>query len=702
MTFSIFAACLCLGLAADAERPDILVADFEGDTYGDWKTTGTAFGKGPARGTLPNQMPVSGYEGKGYASSYHGGDASTGTLTSPPIRLQRRYLNFLIGGGKYPGKTCVNLLVDGKVVRTATGPNDRPGGSEQLDWCSWDIAEFADKEAVIQAIDERTEGWGHITLDQIVQSDRKRQTGPAVRELTITGTWLHLPVQTGGPKRRLKFVVDDKVVRECEIELADGTPTFWAFSDVSAFKGRKIRLEVDAAPVGAPGLTAITQGDEIKGEPLYHEKQRPQFHFTSRRGWLNDPNGLVFVDGEYHLFYQHNPYGWAWGNMHWGHAVSKDLVHWQELPVSIYPPQFGDWAFSGSAVVDTANTSGFGTPDAPALIAAFTSTGRGECLLASKDRGRTWTEFPGNPLVKHAGRDPRLLWHAPSKQWVMAVYDEFEGKQWIAFYTSPDLKKWQFRSRIEGYYECPDLYELAIDGDAKRTKWVLSAADGKYTLGDFDGQTFKVTSGKHQLWYGNFYAAQTFSNLPDGRRVQIGWGQGIEFPGAAFNQQMTVPVQLTLRTTPEGVRLFAEPVRELETLRQRKHELKAVALKPGENPLADVLGELFDIRAEFEVGSASAVGFVVRGESVVVDIKKGELQCRGRTIPLAVVDGKVRLRLLVDRGSVELFGNEGRVALSVGVSLAPENRTLEVFSRGGMATLQTLEVWELASAWTGR
>src|SRR5438105_4873122 len=156
---SCFLALLLPFAAVGAERPDVLIADFEGKDYGDWKATGEAFGKGPARGTLPNQMPVTGFLGKGLVNSYHGGDATTGTLTSPAFKIERKYLNFLIGGGKHEGKTCVNLLLEGKVVRTATGPNDKPGGSERLDWHTWDVAEFEGKEAVLEFVDEEKGGW---------------------------------------------------------------------------------------------------------------------------------------------------------------------------------------------------------------------------------------------------------------------------------------------------------------------------------------------------------------------------------------------------------------------------------------------------------------------------------------------------------------------------------------------------------------
>lgn len=685
--------------AAAAEREDLLVADFEGETYGAWQVTGTAFGHGPAQGALPHQMPVTGFKGKGLVNSFHGGDPSTGTLTSPPFKVQRKYVNFLIGGGKHPGETCINLLVGGKVVRTATGPNDRPGGSEHLDWHTWDVEEFDGKDVVIQIVDRHTGGWGHINIDHIVQSDRKLQAEPARRELLIDSRYLHLPVQTGAPKRRMRFLVDGKTVRDFEIELPEGEPGFWVFSDVANFKGKRLEIAVEALPAASSALAAITQGNAIRGaEELYREKQRPQFHFTSRRGWLNDPNGLVYSQGEYHLFYQHNPYGCGWGNMHWGHAVSKDLVHWQELPLALYPQRFGDWCFSGSALVDRHNISYFQEGSEDVLVAAYTSTGRGESIAYSNDRGRTWTDYLGNPVVQHRGRDPRILWHEPTKRWVMAVYDEVDKTRNIAFYTSPDLKGWTFQSRIAGFYECPDLFELPVEGKADNRKWVLSAADGKYMLGQFNGTSFTAESGKHQLRYGNFYAAQTFSDTPDGRRLQIGWASGITFPGMPFNQQMTFPCALTLRETADGVRLFAEPVREIDNLHGKKHAWTDRTLTPKENLLQGITGELFDIRAEFEVAGAEAFGFTIRGMPVVYDVKRQEISCNQRTAPLKPVAGKIWLRLLIDRGSFEIFGNDGRVALSVGVASEGADRSLKSLTRGN-THLPSLEVFEVKSAW---
>jgi len=706
----MLATCALIGLliaspaatADDPTRPDVVIADFEGDDYGGWKADGQAFGDRPARGALPGQMEVSGYLGRGLVNSFNGGDDATGALTSPRFRVDRPFINFLIGGGGFDGETCVNLIVDGKTVRTAAGKNREGGGTEALKWDGWDVKDLAGKEAAIQVVDRRKGGWGHINVDQIVQSDASRKPAEAVRAIVVDQRYLLLPVRTGGPKSRIKFEIDGQTVREFDIELAEGKPDFRAFSDLGSYRGRN--LKVHAGELADPkALDAIVPSDEVPDAAgMYREKHRPRFHFTSRRGWLNDPNGLVWQGGEYHQFYQHNPFGWNWGNMHWGHATSPDLVHWTERPIAIYPHAYGDWAFSGSAVVDAANTGGFQTGAEAPLVAAYTSTGRGECIVFSNDRGRTWTEFEGNPVVKHNGRDPRLLWHAASKQWVMAVYDEEEKRQSIDFHTSPDLKSWTFASRLDGFFECPDLFELAVDGDPNQTLWVLYAADARYKLGRFDGKTFHVESvpDKHTLWHGNFYAAQTFSNEPKGRRIQIGWGRDITFPGMPFNQQMALPVELSLRTTPEGVRMFAAPVAELQSLRAEKRDFSNTTLEPGGNPLAGLSGDLFEVVLAAKPGAAEEIELNLRGTPVVYDVRKQDLVCKQVRTFLPLVDGELRLHVFLDKGSIEVFGGDGRVAVSVAAIPDDANHALGLLSRGGGASLRTLEVYPLRSAWT--
>jgi fructan beta-fructosidase len=710
---SIFPAALAVMLTTCPVLPaadDLLLADFEGTTYGGWTATGAAFGPGPAQGTLPGQMTVSGYEGKGLASSFHGGDDSTGTLVSPEFMIGRKYLRYLIGGGGWAGKTCLNLLVDGQIVRTATGANLKAGGSEALEATFWDLSDLQGKSARLEMVDEAKGGWAHLSVDHLVQTDTK----PAVmiqnpsRELKIEKRYLHFPVKNGAPNHRVAVLVKGQVVREFEIALSD-QPEWWAHLDAGTWVGETATLRVDRQPSDAKALGSITQADTIHAaDSLYREPLRPLVHFSARRGWLNDPNGMVFSQGEYHLFFQHNPYGWSWGNMHWGHAVSRDMVHWEELPIALYPPEYDDMAFSGSAVIDSDNTSGWKTGTNDLLVAAFTSTGRGECIVHSNDRGRTWQEFEGNPVIKHQGRDPRLLWHAPTRQWVMTVYTEDrpgagrEKIQDIAFYTSPDLKKWTYQSRIPGFFECPDFFELPVDGDAKNTRWVLSGASSEYRVGRFDGKTFLPETAMLPDQRGkDFYAAQTFSNIPDkdGRRIQIGWLRAAA-PGMSFNQCMSLPQELRLISTADGPRLSRHPVNELLTLRQPGRPLANLTLKPGDaNPLAEITGEALEVRAEFQPKPGSVVNFELRGIKVRYDTDRAEITVNGHTAPAPLRGGIQRIVIYLDRTAIEVFASDGLTYVPMPLIPEPDRRGVMAGVEGESVTFTKLEGYTLGSIW---
>ena len=291
-----------------------------------------------------------------------------------------------------------------------------------------------------------------------------------VRDFRVERHYLNLPVDMQQDRQTFMFLSDEDTVTYAAIRLADGEPDYWVFKDVSAWKGKTMRLAF-SRPV--KGVEMIYQSDRFAGQDsLYRETNRPQFHFTSRRGWNNDPNGLVYLDGEYHLFYQHNPYENQWENMHWGHAVSPDLVHWTELKSALYPDCLGTM-FSGSAVVDRNNTAGWGRN---ALVAAYTADRAGtevQCIAFSNDRGRTFAKYEGNPVAGET-RDPRVFWYEPNSEWVMALY-KIAG---ISFFTSRDLKSWKEESHIKGFYECPDLFELPVDGDPARTLWVVHGGSG--------------------------------------------------------------------------------------------------------------------------------------------------------------------------------------------------------------------------------
>lgn len=717
--FALFCLPLSFGwMSVSPAADDILMADFEGKDYCAWAATGEAFGPGPTRGALPRQMKVEGFEGKGLANSFAGGDGATGMLTSPPFKVERRYLRFLIGGGGHVGETCMNLKVDGKVVRTATGPNTQPGGSEQLDWTEWDLAGLAGREATIEIVDARQGGWGHINVDHILQTDKKLPVlhADVSRAITLESRYLRFPVKDGAPKRVLTVAIEGGPERQFDIELADGEADWWASMDVAAFKGRSATIRANRLPEGSGGLASIDQGDAIRGaENLYREALRPQLHFSPRRGWNNDPNGLVFFGGEYHLFFQHNPYGTKWGNMHWGHAVSRDLVHWEELDMALYPDVMGPM-FSGSAVVDRDNTSGLSPDGRPAIVLFYTAAGKPTVQgMAYSTDGRQFTKFAGNPIVKEftlGNRDPKVIWHEPMKRWVMTLYvgEEEAGKKdhkgtegradYIYFLGSADMRSWTFLSKVEGFYECPDFFSLPVEGRPAERKWVLTGANSEYMLGSFDGEWFKPETPKLKGHRGRgFYAAQTFSDIPaeEDRRIQIGWLQAPS-PGMPFNQAMTLPLELTLRPTPEGLRIAWRPVSELQALRAESRALAPLTLKPGDpNPLANLSGELVEIRAEF--AAAAVVRFDIRGVAVTYDATKQEIEIAGHRAPAPIRNGRGNIAIFADRTAFEVFADDGLVYIPMPVIPNAENRSLGLSVTGGGATFHAFDVHVLRSIW---
>lgn len=396
----------------------------------------------------------------------------------------------------------------------------------------------------------------------------------------------------------------------------------------------------------------------------YQEKHRPQFHFSPKEHWMNDPNGMVFYEGEYHLFYQFYPDSNVWGPMHWAHAVSQDMVHWEHLPIALYPDSLG-YIFSGSAVVDWKNTSGFGKDGKPPLVAMFTyhdpkgeKAGRSDyqyqAIAYSNDKGRTWTKYAGNPVIPNTQklrdfRDPKMQWDEASKQWVLvfAAYDH------LKFWASKDLKKWTNVSDFgkdqgahTGVWECPDLFPLKVEGSGE-TKWVLlvsinpggpfGGSATQYFVGNFDGKKFTVddsfkptVSNGKALWidYGkDNYAGVTWSDIPasDGRRLFLGWMSNWEYatvvPTTLWRSAMTVPRVFSLHKTGQGYRLFSNPVQELSTLRTTARTLNAAEIGSSHD-LTPELGfrpSQMELLLDFEPMEGSAADF-----GVELSNKKGE------------------------------------------------------------------------------
>ncbi|MFH1371743.1 MAG: glycoside hydrolase family 32 protein [Planctomycetota bacterium] len=535
------------------------------------------------------------------------------------------------------------------------------------------------------------------------------------RELRINKRYLNMPVKNGASKRCVDICLDGKKVRQFEIELPamSEKPDFWIFLDVAEFKNKILTVQLlDANNVDPNVLSSLTLDDQIKGsETMYHEKLRPQFHFTSRRGWNNDTNGLVYYNGEYHLFYQHNPYGSKWGNMTWGHAVSKDLVHWTELSDALHPDELGT-IFSGSAVVDWKNTSGFQTGSEKALVCAYTSAGGTnvwsegkpftQSIAYSNDNGRTWSKYENNPVLGHivgGNRDPKVIWNDQKNEWVMALF--LDGTTYCLL-TSPDLKKWKRICDINmpGCSECPDFFPLAVDGDSTKMKWVFWTASGKYVLGDFDGNAFMKTSEIIPCYAigSNVYAGQTWSDIPasDGRRIHCAWMQQ-EMPGMPFNQMLTFPVELTLRTTQEGIRIFTEPVKEIKRLHDKAYVFDETSLVKDSKQIEEINSELMHIRGEFLINDGTC-GFSLNGVNLVYNSKTQELGCLNLHAKLNPVNGKIQLEILIDRTSLEIFANDGLVYMPIGRLLVKNKKSISII-RTGDTKVNKVEIFELKSAW---
>lgn len=508
-----------------------------------------------------------------------------------------------------------------------------------------------------------------------------------VREFKIEKQYLNFPIDMQKERQMFHYVLGNDTLTYNVIRIADNEPDYWVFKDVSAYKGKNLKLIFTK---NSYGLDKIYQSDEFAGQDsLYKEKRRPQFHFSSRKGWNNDPNGLVYHDGEYHLFYQHNPYEIQWQNMTWGHAVSQDLVHWTELNDALFPDPLGTM-FSGSAVIDKNNTAGWGKD---ALVAAYTAAGKeqSQCIAYSTDKGRTFTKYEGNPVVGPT-RDPKVIWYEPNQEWVMALY-EVAG---ISFYTSKNLKDWKKESHINGFYECPELFELPIDGDPNNTLWVAYGGSGTYMLGDFDGKKFIQKYGKYRNTHGNHYAAQTYNNTPDGKRIQIGWGT-IPTLDMPFSQMMCFPTELTLRKTNEGVRIFSEPIEAIETLHTKTHDFSGLSISAANQKLKGIDHDLLHVLVTVESLNGKGISIDYHGNNYV-SIDADEIN--GVQTP-QLNPGKLlfEIEILIDRTSVESFINKGQIVFVKPLAEAKKDIGLEIKGNENEVKIHSLKVYELKSAW---
>ncbi|MDB5012282.1 MAG: glycoside hydrolase family protein [Daejeonella sp.] len=479
----------------------------------------------------------------------------------------------------------------------------------------------------------------------------------------------------------------------------------------------------------------------------YNDTHRPQFHFSPKAHWMNDPNGMVYLNGTYHLFFQHYPGGTTWGPMHWGHATSKDLVHWEEQAIALYPDSLG-WIFSGSAVYDKNNTSGLGKNGKMPLVAIFThhnskleKEGRKDyqyqSIAYSLDEGKTWTKYAGNPVLKNPGildfRDPKVRWNEEARKWIMTL----ATKDRITLYSSPDLKNWSKESEFGetigahgGVWECPDLFPMSING---KTVWVLlvsinpggpnKGSATQYFVGDFDGKTFKpyTTETRWVDWGADNYAGITWGNTGD-RRIFLGWMSNWQYanvvPTEKWRSAMTIPRELSLKTVDNTIYLASEPVKELNKIISKTSSLSNTVVN-GSLDLSDKI-QAFNGQYELKFSSDQLINYSIvlsndLGEELVVGYDKqanqyyidrskaGKIAFENgfgvkHTAPRISKDAGTDVTLVVDVASVELFADNG---LNVMTDIVFPNKTLNkvsIKSADGL-TLKSLSYSKIEGIW---
>jgi len=521
--------------------------------------------------------------------------------------------------------------------------------------------------------------------------------------LKITKRYLNFPISHSQPRRRMVFKTVGESDLSVVIRLAPEDAEYWVFKDMLFLKGKTVKISYDG---DERGLNKIYQSDQIAGQDsLYKEKNRPQFHFTTRRGWINDPNGLIYHNGEYHLFYQHNPFERDWENMHWGHAVSRDLIHWTELPDALYPDKLGTM-FSGSTVIDYDNTAGFNKDKTPAMVAIYTAASserQVQCVAYSLDNGCTFTKYSGNPVIDSKEmwnsadtRDPKVFWYAPTKHWVM-VLNERDGH---SIYTSVNLKNWKYRSHVTGFWECPELFELPVDGDKNNTMWVMYGASGTYMLGSFNGEEFKPVAGKYCYTTGSIYAAQTFTNIPlgDGRRIQLGWGR-VSHTMMPFNGMMLLPTELTLRATKDGVRLVSIPVKETEPLFKSVGRWNSITSSDANLRMKEFQdSDCLRIKTTIKLSHATDAGFNLFGQNIIsYDMNSNTLNDRFYS-PQNPVSMELNADIYIDRTSIEVFIDGGLYSYSMERRSDMNNKDGFHFW-GNRIEVKNLEIFMVKSIW---
>ncbi|MDH3712023.1 MAG: glycoside hydrolase family 32 protein [Cyclobacteriaceae bacterium] len=504
------------------------------------------------------------------------------------------------------------------------------------------------------------------------------------------------------------------------------------------------------------GTNKIQEETDQSFQPYFQEQHRPQFHFSPERMWMNDPNGMVYYENEFHLFYQYYPDSTVWGPMHWDHAVSTDLIHWEHLPIALYPDALG-YIFSGSAVVDWKNTSEFGAGNDPPLVAIFTyhkiegeragdNDFQTQGIAYSNDKGRTWTKYGGNPVIPNPGikdfRDPKVIGYQPSQKWVM-VLTAFDH---VRLYNSNNLKDWELVSEFGhdqgshgGVWECPDLFPLMTDTGEEMWVMIVSLGDGapnggsgtQYFVGNFDGKTFTNKNPKEQvLWldYGrDNYAGVTWSDIPeeDGRRIFLGWMSNWKYaqvvPTDSWRSAMTLPRTLELKNTEAGLRLVTKPVEEIRNILGESVELKPQTLARGEELVIGTSTEIDRCLLELTISTGEAGKFLIEMSNVEnqrllvgYDGRRDEFfidrTASGKsgfsnefsgvhTAPRISKSPHINLKLFLDVSSVEVFADQGEVLLTDVFFPDSNYHAIRLISEEGDAEIVKGKLTSIKSIW---
>ncbi|MCM1103375.1 MAG: glycoside hydrolase family 32 protein [Clostridium sp.] len=485
-------------------------------------------------------------------------------------------------------------------------------------------------------------------------------------EFYCDSRYIMIPASHHAQNKRLLFYVEDALVYDLVAAVDYDEPDYEFPLNIERFRGKRIRVECDRE---------MELRFQKSDAPVtdYCGKYRPRIHFTAKRGWLNDPNGLTYYNGKYLMFYQHNPVAVTWENMHWGYAVSSDLIHWEEKEIALFPDENGTM-FSGSAIVDRKNLTGLKENENDVILLFYTCAGSTSETAQSKpftqrlaysiDGGETFIKRD-KPLVEQicgGNRDPKVICCQQDDSYVMSLYlEEHE----FALFKSRNLLDWEEIQRITmpEDAECPDFYPLAVDGNPDNVKWVFSAASDRYAVGGFDGAAFTAESEWKRLNYGNnSYAAQSWSDMPDGRRVRTAFAT-VVIPGMPFGSVMNVPQEMSLKTINGECRLCAQPVKEIESSYLETRVLEQVPVDR-ENPLRFAVdGKCCDVR--LRLGDSASFRFSLYGMEIAYCAEKRILRCQDREAPVHGVNGMVELRMIMDTVYAEIFADDGSVFMGM-------------------------------------